>query len=69
MPLATLVGQEPHVSMARCVEFAMRLEKDIESLFINMKLRQSQGNITQIHYNDFYNYATRSTIIGQKGTF
>lgn len=25
--LATLVGKEPHVSMARCMEFAMRLKK------------------------------------------
>ncbi len=27
MLLATLVGQEPHASMAGCMEFAMRLEK------------------------------------------
>ena len=34
MLLATLAGQEPHVSVAGCVEFAMRLEKDTESHYL-----------------------------------
>uniref|UniRef100_A0A8C4GPN4 Uncharacterized protein n=1 Tax=Dicentrarchus labrax TaxID=13489 RepID=A0A8C4GPN4_DICLA len=34
MLLATLVGQEPHVSMAGCMEFAMRLEKDTQSHYL-----------------------------------
>lgn len=41
--LTTLVGQEPHVSMAGCMEFAMRLEKDTshtKSLLIKMKLME-----------------------------
>lgn len=28
VPLAALVGQEAHVSMAGCVEFAMRLKRE-----------------------------------------
>lgn len=51
--LATLVGQEPHVSMTGCMEFAMRLEKDVsqtKSLVNNMKLMEMQARCSTMFF-------------------
>ncbi len=43
VPLAAPAGQEAHVSMARCMEFTMRLEEDTshtESLQIDIKFME-----------------------------
>lgn len=58
MLLATLVGQEPHVSMAGCMEFAMRLEKDMRD--------ETTWKCNQVCYNDFHNNTTKIAGVAQE---